>query len=37
LREDWIRDHTAPGESDVLANADDVINFNAESFKGEMA
>jgi hypothetical protein len=35
LREDWIKSNTAAAEGDKLASVDDVIEFNAETFKGE--
>jgi hypothetical protein len=35
LREDWIKSNTVAAEGDKLASADDVIEFNAETFKGE--
>jgi hypothetical protein len=37
LREDWIADHTAAGaeEAEKLPGVADVVEFNAETFKGE--
>jgi len=35
LREDWIKSNTIAAEGDKLASVDDVIEFNAETFKGE--
>jgi hypothetical protein len=35
LREDWIKSNTVAAEGDKLASVDDVIEFNAETFKGE--
>jgi hypothetical protein len=36
LREDWIGGHVAATESgDRLATDDEVIEFNAETFRGE--
>jgi hypothetical protein len=35
LREDWITDNTVDEERDHLPSVDDVIDYNAESLKGE--
>jgi hypothetical protein len=37
LREDWVNTHVraTPSESDGLATSEDVVEFNAETFKGE--
>ena len=35
MREDWISSNTVAAEGDKLASVDEVIEFNAETFKGE--
>jgi hypothetical protein len=35
LREDWIKSNTVAAEGDRLASADEVVEFNAETLKGE--
>jgi hypothetical protein len=35
LREDWINVNTVAAEGDRLASVEDVVEYNAETFKGE--
>jgi hypothetical protein len=35
LREDWVKENSIVTESERLPTDDDVIDFNAETLKGE--
>jgi hypothetical protein len=35
LREDWVTQNTVAAEGEKLPSVDDVIEYNAETFKGE--
>jgi hypothetical protein len=35
LREDWIKENTVAPEQDRFASAEEVIEFNTETFRGE--
>jgi hypothetical protein len=35
LREDWIATHTTTDADDALPGTEDVVEYNAETFKGE--